>query len=384
MRRGDLAAHEAFGAAVPLFEPARHLVEHVDDDVAACRRVARQRACRGGLEQHREMTFAAQVSRRVGGEQRAAAVHTLGHVQVAAQFEQQRVARSTGAVHERQRGIARHVDAQQLPAFEQQVFEVEEVQRSHEQRALETRRAIDRDRHRHVLRLALEHRHRGRQRRAALPALNDARVARIGHRPGADVGADVDGVRIDPFDVGLGLGQRETAFDEAEGVRVELAHDVGVGAAARQRDQAAPVLGAQRLRAAPDPVLVLGGGECIEIEQGLPARLRFAVLGQRRAPPQAARLGLVLPEVVEPVAAPRAVGDALVRVQDRQQTLARRREIGPRFEQRLRLGVALTHPGQRALAVDVFEPQERVFGIGAHIAVHGSTTRLWVSGWRWM
>ena len=146
---------------------------------------------------------------------------------------------------------------------------------------------------------AFEQRRRRAQRRAARPALGDARVAGVGHRAGAEVGADDERVGVEPGDVRLRFGQHEAAVHEGLVDGVELAHHLGVGAAARQRDQAAAILGAEALGTAPDPVLALGGGQRVEVEHGFPARLRLAVLGERRAPPQAALVLLVLPEVVQ-------------------------------------------------------------------------------------
>ena len=55
---------------------------------------------------------------------------------------------------------------------------------------------------------------RSRQRRAAAPLLDDAGIAGLGHRARAEIGADEDGVAIDPVHLALGDGQRE-AFWQA-------------------------------------------------------------------------------------------------------------------------------------------------------------------------
>ena len=57
----------------------------------------------------------------------------------------------------------------------------------------------------------------GGQRRAAPPRLDDARVARGGQRPGAEVGGDPQGVGVLPGHGALGLGDREAALDERLG-----------------------------------------------------------------------------------------------------------------------------------------------------------------------
>src|SRR3546814_17342591 len=56
------------------------------------------------------------------------------------------------------------------------------------------------------------------------------------------------------------------------GGQVELAGHVGVGAAARERDQAAGVVRAQAVGAVPDPVLAFGRVQRVEVEQGFPLR----------------------------------------------------------------------------------------------------------------
>src|SRR3546814_9192952 len=65
--------------------------------------------------------------------------------------------------------------------------------------------------------------------------------------------------------------------------QVELAGHVGVGAAARERDQAAFVVRAQAVGAVPDPVLAFGLVQRVEGEQGFPLRLVLAVLLERRS-----------------------------------------------------------------------------------------------------
>jgi len=141
---------------------------------------------------------------------------------------------------------------------------------------------------------------------------------------------------------------------------VEFAHDLSVGAAAREEHQAARRIGRECVGTAPDPVLAFGRGERVEIENGLPGRLRLAVFGERGAPPQAALVGFVLPEVVDVLAAPRDVRDAVFRVQDLQKALARGCVLGARLQQLLRACVLVAHPGERTIALDVFEPEEGV------------------------
>ena len=113
--------------------------------------------------------------------------------------------------------------------------------------------------------------------------------------------------------------------------------------------------------AGPDPVFAFGPAQGVEVEHGLPGGLGLAVLGQRGAPPQAACMLLVLPQVVEQVAAAADRRDLLLRVQDRADALACGSEAGLGFEHLARLGVAFAHPGKRTLAGHVLEPEVGVF-----------------------
>src|SRR5690606_29686876 len=119
---------------------------------------------------------------------------------------------------------------------------------------------------------------------------------------GPEVGVDVDVVAVDPAKATLGFIAEEAAFDPLLAGQVELAGDVGVGAAARQRDQAALVLGRQAIGAVPDPVLALGLVEGVEVDDGFPLGVVRAVGLQRGAAPEAALVLRVLPEVVVVVA----------------------------------------------------------------------------------
>ena len=258
-----------------------------------------------------------------------------------------------------------------------------EVDRAAVDHTLEVGRVVDADPGRDVAGLALVDRRRVCQRRAPLPGLDDARIARIGHRARPEVGADRQRVGVDPAGAALGLGQREAAFagrDEAALDQVELAHHGRIGAAARQVDQAAApdraALGVTRrradVRAVPDPVLALGRGQRVQVEHRLPRRLGLAVARQRRAPPQAARVLGVLPEVVEVVADAADIGNALARVHQRLQARAELGVVGTRAQLALGAGVVLAHPGQRGLAMHLFQPEVRGLALGAVDGAHAA------------
>ena len=73
----------------------------------------------------------------------------------------------------------------------------------------------------------------------------------------------------------LPSGRMKPSVDPQSSVRgVELAHDHRVLAALGQGDQAAGFVRRQAVRALPDPVLALGGGQGVDVEQRLPLRAR--------------------------------------------------------------------------------------------------------------
>ena len=75
-----------------------------------------------------------------------------------------------------------------------------------------------------------------------------------------------------------------------------------------------------------------------------------------------------LPEVVIPLTLLVDAGDLGVGVQDRQDLGFQLLEFGRRGQRRLRLGVALAHPGQLPVTADVFQP---LLGIGIVGGGHG-------------
>ena len=219
------------------------------------------------------------------------------------------------------------------------------------------------------------------ERGAARPAFRDARVSRFGQRAvpvgcGTEVGADVDVVLVDPTHRRLVLGERESVGDPGACGEVEFAHHRGVGTAARQRDQHSPIIGAQRRRALPHPVLVLGLGEFVDVDQHVPLGIVGDVGVEGRAAPQAARIGGVAPEVVEVVAAASNVRDAVVGVEgfeslflDLGEPLRRGQPVDGR-------GVVLTHPVERGVGGDLLEPQVRVGALGCHRCATSRRGRL--------
>ncbi|PBI84826.1 hypothetical protein BKP43_50060 [Variovorax boronicumulans] len=337
-------------------QPVHHVVHHVEDQVVARPRIVVERGGVVGLEQQREFARAGHVVVEARGQQRAGGVGAAGHGPVFARLDQQPLARDAGV------GVVGHVDlGERAVGRAQPGLAVVEVDLARDEVALEAGRVVAPGAHRHVFVRAFVHGDGLGQRRAALPLLHQAWVARAGHGAGAEIGAHVQVVDVFPGDVVLRLRQREAAFDERHAHQVELAHHVGVGAAARQRDQAAFVRGLQAVGAVPNPVLAVLRGQRVEVEHGLPRGLGRAVLVERGAAPQALGVRLVAPEVVVQRTDLADHRNARVRVEHLEQALLDRLE-----GRRLRIGVngmciLLASPVQSGFAVDVFEPEMGVF-----------------------
>ena len=274
-----------------------HVLQYVEHQMALRPGEAGQRGLGGRREQHIEVALAGHEVVEPGRQQAA------GRIGLAA--DRPRLAQLQGQpflVHALV-GRVGCIDLGQRAVGAAQVqLVVVEGQRAADEIALETRRVVVERRDVHVVRLAFVDDGGALQRRAALPFLGDARITRAGHAAVAEVGVHVDGIGVLPAQAALRLGTVEPVGEELLVDQVELAGLVGVGAAARQRDQAAGVVGLAAIGAVPDPVLALGLVQRVQVQHRLPLRLRLAVLGQRGAAPDTAFVLLVLPEVVVVVA----------------------------------------------------------------------------------
>src|SRR5262249_52713172 len=106
--------------------------------------------------------------------------------------------------------------------------------------------------------------------------------------------------------------------------------------------------------------------ERVEVEDQVPGGLGFAIFGERRASPQALRMGGVLPEIIDVVPAPADLRNAVVGVEQRERSLAVRLEA--RVAERLDgLLVACRDPVAHLRARDFLEPEIGVVGVcGGH------------------
>src|SRR5262245_12336922 len=140
----------------------------------------------------------------------------------------------------------------------------------------------------HVLCFALENHFRRTDPGAAPPFLDDARITGARERTGAEIAADIKRVTIAPCDAALGFRQYETIGDELFLIKIELAHDRRVRAAARKKDQRPVMAWPKNICVLPNPVFFLGFSEFVEVENDFPCWLHLSVFRQCRAPPQSA------------------------------------------------------------------------------------------------
>ncbi|MNM80384.1 hypothetical protein D3C81_923540 [compost metagenome] len=364
-RADEVALLPALGGRGQHRQAVLDVVQHVQHQVVPGPRGTGQRGGRGRGEQHLEVALAGQEIIQLGHQQCAGGVGLATHGPRIAQFQGQPL------LVQALLGRVRRIDPGQLAIVAAQVdLVVVEGQRAADQVALEARGVIVHRRDVHVFRLAfIDQAGRG-HRRATLPQLGHARVTGGGHRTAAEIGVDEHGVAVDPAQAALRFGAEEAVLDPALAGQVELAGDIGVGTAARQRDQAAAVVRTQAVGAVPDPVFVLGLVQRIQVEHGLPGRRGLAVLGQGGATPQAALVLLVLPEVVVVITDLLHAGNLGVRVEHLADAGLHLLEGRGLRQARLGLGVLFLDPGQRLVAGDVLQPGVTVGVFSGHGGTH--------------
>ena len=307
------------------------------------------------LEQHGKTALAGEQRIDIDDQESARLEALPGGGPIGAQIEDEPVALDMEI------SVRRNVD---LPANAALLLDiehaVEEVRPADETGARMAGAVLVPTRGQHLGPLAGEHDRGLLERRAALPAAHGAGVARRGlERLAAERGRYQERAVVDPGRAALGLGQEEAAIDEALGGEVELADHHGIGAAARQLHQAAPVRRRQRGAAMPHPILAFGPRQRVEIENDLPVGRAGAIARERGAAPEALGVLLVPPEIVEQAAALNDPGNAIGRVQDvehRDPVL-----LEPGIAERIPgLGVAGLDPGARLRRVDLFQPSIRI------------------------
>ena len=197
---------------------------------------------------------------------------------------------------------------------------------------------------------------------AALHQTHGARIARVRQRALAEVARDQQRILVDPAGAALGFRQRNPAFDEGFRDAVELADRHRILAAVRQGDQAVALLRRQAGRALVDPVGALGRRQGVDVQDGLPLRRVGTIAIQRRAPPDAAHMVGVLPEVVDvAVVGETGRGDAVARLHQVQRLLMEGLIAWVALQRPEGGLVVRLDPFHGAVALDLLQPQ---IGVG--------------------
>ena len=317
---------------------------------------AGQRRAVGRLEEGVQRAVAGEEGLEVGGQQGSGGMRGSADGPWRPQLDQQPLAVDGGV------GVVGLVDFDELPVATQEELVRPERDLPGNEIPLAAGGEVAEGSHGHVVGTPLEHHGGFRQRRSPRPLADRPRIARGGQRPRPEVGGHEQAVAFPPRDAALGLGQREAPVDERFRLEVELPDHVGIGAAPRDRDEAAAVLGFEHRRPVPDPVLLFGPREGVDVDHRLPGGFGPAILVERGPPPEALRVRGVAPQVVVVVPDLRDGRDPLLRVEDGEDPPLERGEgraagKGPRA-----LRIAFTHPGERLRAGHILQPEVRIGG----------------------
>ena len=266
--------------------------------------------------------------------------------------------------HPGDRGAARNRHGQRAARTEQDIFAVEEIDSAigadavHDALGVAKHEGGDA----HVLRRAAINLLRLGQRLPPAQSLDHEGVAGRGHRPRPPFAGDEQRIAVLPGDDLLAFGQGESTLDEAAVAQIELADVMGVAAAVRKVEQAAPLLGAEAEHALIDPGFGFGPRQRVEIENGLPFGRIGAEAGEGGAPQQAADMIGILPEIVEPVRADGDSRDAVARLEDFERPIVVKLVARIALERAESPCVFAARPGKRALPLDFLEPGEGIVG----------------------
>ena len=246
-----------------------------------------------------------------------------------------------------------------------------EIEVFHDEVALESGRVMVNARNAEVARCYLVHQRCLGQGLTAAHTTDRAWITGLGHTVGPEVGAEVDGVAVDPRIVALGCRHNETVRHKAAARQVELAHHHGITTVRRKGYESPGVVVREQRRSGEHPLCVLVTPELVDIEQQLPVGVGRAIAVERGAPPEASRMLAVPPEVVIVSAASTDYGNAIVGVDHLEQPARQFVENG-RSEPGQSVCRLLGGPREWSMAVNVFEPEVLV---GHRASLGGSDAR---------
>ena len=114
----------------------------------------------------------------------------------------------------------------------------------------------------------------------------------------------------------------------------------------------------------PDPALLFGFAERINVDQRRPDGFARQIGIERAFAPQSARIGGVAPEIGDRVAHDFAgFGDLAVIVENLARALAVSFEVRAADNQLVGRGILFLDPVERLLSLDIFKPEIGIFGV---------------------
>lgn len=137
------------------------------------------------------------------------------------------------------------------------------------------------------------------ERLSAFELFQHKGVARLRQTPLAPVPCNKECVTIDPADVLLALWEIKAVRNEGLRGAIELSYGRGIRAAIGKTNQAEALFRRKAARTLKDPISVLGDGQGVHVEDGFPLWELATIALTRGAPPDAAHLVLVLPEMLQ-------------------------------------------------------------------------------------
>ncbi len=206
-----------------------------------------------------------------------------------------------------------------------------------------------------------------RQRLSPLDAFDDIGIAgasKLARRP---FPGDQQRIAVLPRRVLLAAGEREAAVDKSSRAQVEFAQRDSILATVGQVDHAATLRRLRTIRTAPEPIGLLFLRQGIQVQDGRPRGFGLSIVGETCPPPDSAHVVGVLPAVENLTTEEVRLGDPVLGLGDFQRFGEQNGISGILLQHSRSLGILGPDPRHRPLAVDVFEPDERIFARSAGV-----------------